>query len=216
MIREYTFSWPVRRLALLGLSGVAVFGMSIIVLHLIGSGVDWTREYVSNLANQPYGWLFIAGAFIHGWGNLALNLGLRGALRPGRLRTWAVLLFGLASVGILLAALFPIEPSGQPPDVPGLIHRVAASTAFALELAGLFVYSAVFGRQRVWRHQRAFSLALSVTAATAVTVFVIAIQLDIAPGLAERAALAVFLVWEIWACLQIIRPQQNLSLPVNS
>ena len=209
MIREYTFSWPVRRLALLGLSGVAVFGAAIIALHLTGSGVDWTDGYVSDLANQPFGWLFMGGAFVHGWGNLALTLALRGALRPGPLRTWAVLLFGLASAGILLAALFPIEAPGQAPNVPGQIHRGAASIAFALELAALFVFSAAFRRQRAWRRWRAVSLALSAIAATAVTAFVLAIQLDIAPGLAERVALAIFLVWEIWACVQIIRPQQK-------
>ena len=95
----------------------------------------------------------------------------------------------------------------------GQLHRAAASTAFALELAALFVFSAAFRRQRVWRRRRAVSLALSAIAATALTVFVIAIQLDIAPGLAERVALAVFLVWEVWAGVQIIRPQQKLSLP---
>lgn len=205
MITEYAFPWPVRRFALLGLSGVAVFGASIIVLHLTGSGVDWTRDYVSNLANQPLGWVFMAGAFVHGWGNLALTLGLRGALRPGRLRSWAVLLFGLAAVGILLTALFPIEAHGQTPGVSGQIHRAAASAAFALELAALFVFSAAFGRQRVWRRQRAFSLALSVIAAVALTAFVIAIQLEMASGLAERVALAIFLVWEIWASVQLIR-----------
>ncbi|MAZ05070.1 DUF998 domain-containing protein [uncultured Marinobacter sp.] len=213
MAREYTFSWPVRRLALLGLAGVAVFGTSIIALHLTGSGVGWTDDYVSDLANQPFGWLFMVGGFAHGGGNLALALGLRGALRPGRWRTWAVTLLGLASVGILLVALFPVEAPGQAPSVSGQLHRAAASTAFALELAALFVFSAAFRRQRVWRRRRAVSLALSAIAATALTVFVIAIQLDIAPGLAERVALAVFLVWEVWAGVQIIRPQQKLSLP---
>ena len=209
MTREHRFSWPVRRLALLGLAGVAVFGAAIIALHLTGSGVDWTSDYVSDLANQPFGWLFMVGAFVHGWGNLALTLALRGALRPGPLRTWSVLLFGLAAVGILLAALFPIEAPGQAPNLPGQIHRGAASLAFALELAALFVFSAAFRRQLDWRRQRAASLVLSVIAATAVTAFVIAIQLDIAPGLAERVALAVFLVWEVWACLQVIRPHQK-------
>lgn len=205
MNREYTFSWPERRFGLLGLSGIAVFVSSIFLLHLTGSSIDWTRDYVSDLANEPFGWVFMGGAFVHGWGNLALTLGLRGALRPGRLRTWAVLLFGLAAVGLLLTALFPVDAPGQAPGVSGQIHRAAASAAFALELAALFVFSVAFGRQRAWRRKRAVSLVLSVAAAVALTVFVIAVQLDIAPGLAERVALAIFLVWEIWASVQLIR-----------
>ena len=206
MIRAYAFSGLPRRYGLLALLGLVVFMASIIVLHLTGSATDWTDQYVSDLANQPLGWVFMVGSLMHGWGNLALTLGLRGALRPGRLRTWAVVLFGLAALGILLVALFPIDAPGQPPSVSGQVHRAAASAAFALELAALFVFSAAFGRQRLWRRQRAFSLALSVSAAVALTAFVIAIQLDVAPGLAERAALAILLVWEIWISVHLIRP----------
>ncbi|MDT8449126.1 MAG: DUF998 domain-containing protein [Wenzhouxiangellaceae bacterium] len=205
MMRKYAFSWPVHRFGLLGLSGIAVFVSSIIVLHLTGTSNDWTHDYVSDLANEPFGWVFMGGTFVHGWGNLALTLGLRGALRPGRLRTCGMLLFGLAAAGLLLTALFPVDAPDQAPDVSGQIHRAAASAAFALELAALFVFSAAFGRQGAWRRKRAVSLVLSVAAAMALTGFLITIQLDIAPGLAERVALAIFLVWEIWASVQLIR-----------
>jgi len=197
----------VRCYGLLGLLGVAVFVSSLIVLHLMMStGIDWMRDYVSNLANEPLGWVFVVGAFVHGWGNLALGLGLRGALRPGWLRTWAVLLFGLAAVGILLAALFPVDPIGQIPSMTGRIHRAAASATFMLELAALFVFSVAFGHHHRWRRQQAVSLVLSVSAAVAMTAFIIAIQVDVAPGLAERVALAILLAWELWAIFQLLRP----------
>jgi len=209
MRRESAFPWSVRLYGLLGLLGIAVFLLALIVLHLMGTGIDWTRDYVSNLANEPIGWVFITGAFVHGWGNLALTMGLRGALHPGRLRSLAILLFGLAAVGILLAALFPIEPTGQIPSTTGRVHRAAASASFALELAALFVFSLAFRRHRRWRRQQAVSLVLSVSAAIAVTVFVIALQVSVAPGLAERAALAILLAWELWASLQLIRPART-------
>jgi len=209
MRRESAFPWSVRLYGLLGLLGIAVFLLALIVLHLMGTDIDWMRDYVSNLANESIGWIFIAGAFVHGWGNLALTMGLRGALHPGRLRSWAILLFGLAAVGILLAALFPIDPTGQIPSTAGRVHRAAASATFALELAALFVFSLAFRRQRRWRRQQAVSLVLSVSAAVAVTVFVIALQVSVAPGLAERAALAILLAWELWASLQLIRPART-------
>ncbi len=189
----------------MGLLGVVAFVISLVVMHMMVAGIDWRGDYVSNLANEPFGWVFIVGAFVHGWGNLALTLGLRGALHSSRLRTWAVLLFGLAAVGILLAALFPIDPPGQPPSVVGRVHRAVSSAAFMLELAALFVFSVAFGRHLLWRRQQAVSLVLSVSAAVAMTVFVIAIQVDIAPGLAERVTLALLLAWELWVCLQLIR-----------
>jgi len=204
MSRESAFPWPVRVYGLLGLLGMAAFMSSLIVLHLAGTDVDWVRGYVSYLANEPLAWIFTTGAFVHGWGNLALAAGLRGALRPGRLRTWAVMLFVLAAVGILLASQFPIDPPDQVPSTTGIAHRAFASATFALELAAVFVFSAAFRRQRRWRRQQAVSLALSVSAAVAMTAFIIAIQVDVAPGLAERTALAILLVWELWIGFQLI------------
>ena len=200
------FPGPVRRYALLGLFGLAVFVSSLVVVHLESTGFDWMRDYVSYMANAPLGSVFIAGAFVHGWGNLALTLGLRGALHPGRLRTLAVLLFGLAAVGIMLAPLFPIDPSGQTQSTTEYIHIVVASAAFVLELAAMFVFSIVFGRDRRWQRQQPVSLLLSVSGAIALMVFVIAIQVDIAPGLAERVAAAILLTWEVWVCFQLLRP----------
>ena len=204
MRRAHAFPWPVRAYGLLGLLGMATFMSSLIVLHLTSNDIDWTRGYVSNLANEPLSWVFTTGAFVHGLGNLALARGLRGALHPGRLRSWAVLLFGLAAVGILLAALFPIDPPDQAPSTTGIVHRAIASATFALELAAVFVFSAAFRRHRRWHRQQAVSLVLSVSAAIALTMFIIAIQVDVAPGLAERMALAILLVWELWISFQLI------------
>jgi len=200
------FPSPVRRYGLLGLLGVAVFASSFVAVHLESTGFDWMRDYVSYMANEPLGSIFIAGAFVHGWGNLALTLGLRGALLPGRLRTLAVFLFGLAAVGIMLATLFPVDPSGQIQSTAEYMHIAVASASFVLELAALFVFSIVFGRDRRWYRQQSVSLVLSVCGAIALMVFVIAIQVDIAPGLAERVAMAILLAWEVWVCFHLIRP----------
>lgn len=62
----------------------------------------------------------------------------------------------------------------------------------------MFILSVMFRHDRRWHRQQAVSLVLSVGAAVAVTLFVIAIQVNVVPGLAERVALAVFLAWEIW------------------
>jgi len=208
MSSEYAFPWPVRRYALLGVSGLFAFVSSLVVVHLTGIDFDWMRDYVSNLANEPLGWAFIAGAFVHGWGNLALALALRGTLQPGRLRSWAISLFSLAALGILVAALFPVDPTDQLATATGRIHRSAASVTFFSELGALFVFSAAFGHYTHWRSQQRVSLVLSVSAALAMVAFIIALQVDVAPGLAERVALSTLLAWEVWICYQLLRPSR--------
>jgi len=208
MTQENVFPWSVRCYGFLGLLGLVAFVSSLVVLHLnlANTSIDWMRYYVSYLANEPLGWVFVTGALVHSGGNLALTLGLRGAIQPGKRRTWAVLLFGLAAVGIFLAALFPIDTPGQALSTSGRIHRSAAGATFTLELIALFIFSAAFGHHRYWRRQRVVSLVLSVSAAVTLIVLAIAIQVDVAPGLAERVALVTFLIWEFWVAIQLAWP----------
>lgn len=202
----------VRIYGLAGLLGASVFTASLIVLHLTRTDVDWTRHYVSDFANGRLGWVFVLGAVIHGLGNLALNLGLRRSLDPGPLRAWAVFFFGLAVAGIVVAALFPIEPAGRSPTPVGLVHRTAATASFPLELVALFLFSAAFARHPRWRRRKAVSLVLSTVAAVGAAGFFLAVFLNRLPSLAERLALASFLAWEFWAAVQLVRPASGVEV----
>jgi len=51
---------------------------------------------------------------------------------------------------------------------------------------------------------------LSVTAAVAMTAFIIALQVDVAPGLAERVALVILLIWELWIGFQLILKKSEI------
>lgn len=202
----------VRVFGLAGLLGASVFTASLIVLHLTRTDVDWTRHYVSDFVNGRLGWLFVVGTLAHGAGNLGLTLGLHKSLDPGPLRAWAVFFFGLAVVGIVVAALFPIEPAGRPPTAVGLVHRMAATASFPLELVALFLFSAAFARHPRWRRRKAVSLVLSTVAAAGMAGFFLAVFLSRLPGLAERFALANFLAWELWASVQLARSASGVGV----
>jgi hypothetical membrane protein len=202
----------IRVFGLAGLLGASVFTASLIVLHLTRIDVDWTRHYISDFANGRFGRVFVLGVVVHGLGNLALNLGLRRSLDPGPLRAWAVFFFGLAVAGIVVAALFPIEPAGRSPTPVGLVHRVATIATFPLELAALFLFTAAFARHPRWRRRKAVSLVLSTVAAVGVAGFFLAVFLSRLPGLAERFALASFLAWELWVSLQLARSASGIEV----
>lgn len=165
----------VRVFGLAGLLGASLFTASLILLHLVRTDVDWTRHYVSDFVNGRLGWIFVVGTIAHGAGNLGLTLGLHKSLDPGPLRAWAVFFFGLVVAGIVVAALFPIEPAGLPSTPVGLVHRTAATASFALELVALFLFSAAFARHPRWRRRKAVSLVLSTIAAAGMTGFFLAV-----------------------------------------
>ena len=188
-----------------GLLGAAVFTAALIVLHAARTDVDWRQDYVSHFVHGRLGWLFVSGAVVHGWGNLALGQGLRRALGHGRLRTWAVLFFGIAATGIVLAGLFPIDPGGTPPTVVGRVHRGVIYVAFLGELVALFLFSAAFARNPSWQRRNGTSFVLSAIATIALAGFLAALLLHRMLGVAERSALATFMVWEFWVAVELIR-----------
>ncbi|NOX68129.1 MAG: DUF998 domain-containing protein [Gammaproteobacteria bacterium] len=198
-------SWSPRRFGQLGLTGVLIFLFALLFLHLLSPGFDGVRQYVSDMANEPLGVLFVGGTFVHGWGNLSLALGLRGTLKPGPLRRWGVAFYSLSALGILTTALFPVDASGQVTTLIGRIHRIAAGSGILLELAALFVFAAAFGQQEPWRRYRRGALVLSIIAAIAVAAFIVGVQMDFAKGVLERLVMAVFLVWGILVSLVLIR-----------
>jgi len=197
---------PTKNLGLTALLGAASFTSSLIVLQVARSDIDWTRHYVSDFANGSLGWVFVLGVLVHGFGNLALSLGLRRSLDPGPLRTGAVVLLAVAVAGIVGAALFPIDSAFSSPTRAGLAHRAFVGVSFPLELAALLLFSAAFTRHARWRPYSRTSFVLSAISAVALTGLLLAVLLNQLPGLAERLALASFLAWEFWAAFHLAGP----------
>lgn len=197
---------------LIGLIGVAVFTSSLVILHMAGTDIDWTRHYVSSFANGPLGWVFVWGALVHGVGNLALTLGLRRSLDPSPLRASAVVLLGLAAGGISVVALVPVDSAGSSLTLPGLAHRVALSVSLPVELVALFLFSIAFRRNRRWRRHSGRSFVFSTIAAAALSGFLLAVLLNQAPAVAERLALASVMAWEFWAAFHVVRHAPVLEL----
>lgn len=159
-----------------GLFGVSAFLLSLFVLHLLGPKVDVTRHYVSEFANGPIGWLFIGAAAVHGTGNLALSVGLRRSLGGSGIAASAAMLFGVAATGIIIAAFFPTDGTGQARTAVGEVHRLATMTSFAIELFALFLFSAAFLASAVWRSLAALSFTWSAIATAMVAWLVYAVS----------------------------------------
>lgn len=190
---------------LAGILGVVAFAAAALGLHLANAELDWTRHYVSQFVNGPRGWLFPLGTLAHAAGNAVLGVGLYRSLRRDRLRGWAAGLFVLAAGGFAVSGLFAVELPGAAPSAEGAIHRAAASASFAVELAALALLSAAFEQDRGWRGVAGVSLALAALAAAASAMLATAILLGWRPGLAERAALAAFMIWELFAGALLMR-----------
>ncbi|MBK7583245.1 MAG: DUF998 domain-containing protein [Myxococcales bacterium] len=190
---------------LAGLLGASLFAASIVSLQVVRPDVDWARDYVSDLANGHFGWVFISATLAHGLGNLATSVGLHLSLERSLLRTWAVFIFRVGAAGIMVGAVVTTDAPGAAPTTAGLVHGAIATGSFVLQLLAVLLFSAEFARQPHWRGRRRWSFVLAMLAAVALVVFFASVRLRYMTGLAERLALGTPLAWELWAAYQLSR-----------
>jgi len=186
--------------------GVLVFWGGQVALHVVRPELSVVNEYVSDYANGPWGPLFTVATLVHGVGNLAIAAGLVFALRPKGAARAGVVLFAIAALGLFVAAVFPTDPTDAPQTVTGLVHRVAATGSFAVELVALALFGLASRVDAAWRSHLRLSLVFAVVAAFMLAWLLVAIRAEWAPGLAERAALLTFTVWEFRTAVRLARP----------
>lgn len=192
-----------------GLIGVLVFWGGQAALHALRTDLSVVNDYVSDYANGSWGPLFTVATLVHGVGNLAIAAGLGYALGSARAARAGVLLFTVAALGLFVAAIFPTDPGDASQTVTGLVHRVAATGSFAVELVALALLGLAFRADAAWQRYLRLSRTLTVVAAIALAWLLVAILAEWPPGLPERAALLTFTVWEFTTALLLARPGRS-------
>lgn len=195
-----------RAFGVAGALGVLTFWTVLALLHALRADLNVLDTYVSDYANGSWGTLFTLAVFAHGAGNMAIAAALYRKLGRRGLAGLGVLAFGVAAAGFFVAGIFPTDPEGVPRSIPGVVHRGAATGSFAIELTALLVLALAFRVLPAWRDHLRVTVSAAVAAALALAWLVLGISIDWVPGLAERAALGTFTVWEFSTALHLARP----------
>jgi hypothetical membrane protein len=134
----------------------------IVVFLIEGStrrGYSQWRNFVSQLATGPGGWVQVLNFYVCGLLVLAFAFALRGVLKGTRGAIGAPLLLGAFAITLLVAGTFSTDPAlGYPPGVPavqtptGAVHGVAGLFAFTTLPAAAFVMAWHFAGEgaRTW------------------------------------------------------------------
>ena len=150
-------------LAIVALGGSGCFVASALLLPAV-SEYGIRRDFISELAIGRYGFVQTLAFLAFGIGALALAAGLRKTTRGSWGSTVGSILVGLFGIGVLLDAVFPIDPGVQMMTVAGTVHLMAALGAFVCMIAAMFVFSRTFTQSARWRSLRSVSLALALAA----------------------------------------------------
>lgn len=170
-------------------------------------GYESHRHLISHLSLGDRGWLGVLNLSVCAAIIGALAVAMGRALPPGRAARWGSGLVAAVALGLLLAAVFPIDPGlGYPPG-SGASHSGTGSIhdfAGVLVFGGLTAAAAVLGRAVGGRGSTAarwgYAMALVVVASFVATSALLGLEYsgawpDAPSGMFERIAMYAGLGW---------------------
>ncbi len=203
-----------------GVVGPALFIFVFLVEGLTRPDYSAWRNFVSQLATGPGGWVqtinfFVCGALVIGFA-VGLRLAAGGVATPALLAAFGV--------SLLVAGAFTTDPAlGYPPGAPqvhtthGMIHGLAGLGAFSLLPASAIAMAARFGRQGTNRRWLWYSLvvgAVMIASFIASTTFSTLDQTGTMPnaptGFLQRIAIVTGWTWISMLALHLLRAGGDL------
>ena len=147
------------RLLYAGVVGPLLFIAVFLIEGFTRPGYSQWRNFVSQLATGPGGWVQVLNFYVCGILVLAFAFALRTQLKGTRGAIAAPVLLGAFAITLLVAGTFSTDPAlGYPPGVPavqtptGAVHGVAGLLAFMTLPTAAFVMAWHFarGHERRW------------------------------------------------------------------
>jgi hypothetical membrane protein len=205
-----------------GAAGVAIaatlyFGVAAVATHLVSPQYDFVRDYISDYAVGPNGWIYSSAFLASFVGCVALAVALwRGVPPPALSRVGAVLI-ALVGVAYAIDFFYPTDilPPGAPPaTMTGKIHLAAALLSWILFVIAAPMISARLGRDEYYRRRRGALLVFGWLALPLLLILV-AVVVAKAPvgGLAEKTFILDRNVWGLILAIAILRAPSTRAAP---
>ena len=165
-------------------------------------GYDPIAEPISALALGPRGWIqelnfaLLAASFV------SFAFVLRAEFRQGAASIAGPAVLLLMTVGVGLAAAFPMDATGAAPTLVGRLHVVGGFLVFPWMPVVLLIAAARFRRDASWRPYFGYTLATALLSAATITFFLLFVgpagvprPLSEFTGLVQRVQIVPFFVW---------------------
>ncbi len=204
-----------RQYGVIGMIGVAGWLLVNAVLHVLDPELSVVDNVMSEYALGDYGWLSRLSDVLNAVGVIAIALGLRATLSPGKRVTASWVLMLIAGLGFIVSAVFVTdETDTEETTISGGIHILSFLVTIISLLVAVWMLRGVFARDDGWRQFRRAQLWFAVAVSV---VFVGNIALaEAAPGLAQRVLAVVLAIWWLSLAVNIRRVPEVRSDPVSA
>jgi hypothetical membrane protein len=172
-------------------------------------GYDARRDFISDLALGPHGWVQSANFIVVGLLLIAFAAGLRQLFPTGRASLFGPALVGLIGLCVVASGFFRTDPSNYPAGADttttarGAVHEIAFAIVLVSVIASCFVFARRFRQEPAWHGYGLYSII------TAVLVVLLAV---VAPGpgqsltgIVQRILVATFFLWFEVIALRALR-----------
>ncbi len=204
-----------------GFIGLLTFLVCILALHGIQPELSTLHVAMSYYVHGHFGWLLSLGLVSLGIGSAGITLAATRRSHDGLAKRGAVVGFGLWSLGVIVAGIFPTDPRAnwdQPPSTAGAIHGIAAIVALTAFPAGAiaFAYSARYDAR--WKSSIAIVQFLTVIVVLSYVAFAASLTpVFVRPGppillgLTERVQVASYFVWLAFITIKLYQMETSVG-----
>lgn len=208
-------SWA-RPAAILAIAATIYFAIAAVATHLVSPQYNFVRDYISDYAVGPNGWIYGSAFIASCVGCIALALALWSLVeRPALSRTGLVLL-AIAGITYAVDFFFPTDilAPGQPPQTTtGTIHLIDAFLGWLLFVVAAFLITARLRHDAVFA--RWHGLLLSLTWLSALLLIgLVAVVVSKQPfgGITEKAFILDRNIWVlVVAIVAVTAPVQSFG-----
>ena len=184
-----------RQIATLAVAFESWFVIALIALHILRPDLALSRTMISRYAVGPYGGIMTSAFVAAAAADLMLLLGLLRVGPPVRSARAAEVLLGIAVVGLLTSAVFPMDVPPAPPTLAGSIHEASFMVNVPCSLIAPLLLAMSFGSDVRWHPFRRTAWALSLVQIVAFVLQVVTIVVRSNYGVANQLFVASMVIW---------------------
>lgn len=175
----------------------AYAALALVLMHLLRPDYSPINHMISDYAVGPYGWVMQTVFVGMSVGCIMLLVGLARDGPTSIAARISIVLLAVASIGLVVSAIFPTDLLGGPSTQSGRIHTVSFFVNIVSIIVAVVLLTVTFGGDPPWRSYRRTSLILLSLIAVAFVLQFLTLRKGAPYGLANRFFVCVLFAWFI-------------------
>jgi len=182
---------------------LAYASLALLMMHLLRPDLPPSSHMISEYAVGTFGWLMQSVFIGLSFGCAALLLGLARNGPTSIIARLGVVLLAVASIGLIVSAIYPMDLPGTPSTRSGELHDFSFIVNVGSIALAIVLLTASFGSDIRWSSYRRTSIVLLCLIALAFVLQFLTLRKGAPYGLANRFFISVVLAWLIATSLQL-------------